>query len=91
MFDFRFYTALLRKLGMAFDEGLCEGRIIYLHFTDPAQCEEEILDEEEEESTEWPSNWNDWLYVPKGCREIVEETEPGFLLSLPNNPPKRNH
>ena len=24
----------------------------------------------------WPSNWNDWLYVPKGCREAFEKAEP---------------
>ncbi len=66
----------LRKLGMAFEEGPYEGRAIYLHFTDPAQCEVEMLDEEEEESTGWPSNWNDWLYVPKGCREVFEKAEP---------------
>lgn len=68
--------ASLRKLGMAFDEGPYEGREIYLYFTDPAQCEVEMLDEEEEESTGWPSNWNDWLYVPKGCREAFEKAEP---------------
>ena len=68
--------ASLRKLGMAFDNGPYEGREIYLHFTDPAQCEVEMLDEEEEESTGWPSNWNDWLYVPKGCREAFEKAEP---------------
>lgn len=72
--------ASLRKLGMTFDEGPYEGREIYLHFTDPAQCEVEMLDEEEEGSTgwpsNWPSNWNDWLYVPKGCRELFEKAEP---------------
>ncbi len=68
--------ASLRKLGMAFDEGPYEGREIYLHFTDPAQCEVEMLDEEEEESTGWPSNWNDWLYVPQGSRALYEKTEP---------------
>lgn len=68
--------ASLRKLGMAFDNGPYEGREIYVHFTDPAQCEVEILDEEEEGATGWPSNWNDWLYVPKGCREIFEKAEP---------------
>lgn len=67
--------ASLRKLGMAFDEGPYEGREIYLHFTDPAQCEVEMLDEDDE-STGWPSNWNDWLYVPKGCRELFEKAEP---------------
>ena len=67
--------ASLRKLGMAFDEGPYEGREIYVHFTDPAQCEVEMLDEEEE-STGWPSNWDDWLYVPKGCREAFEKAEP---------------
>ena len=67
--------ASLRKLDLAFDEGPYEGREIYVHFTDPAQCEVEMLDEEEE-STGWPSNWDDWLYVPKGCREAFEKAEP---------------
>lgn len=67
--------ASLRKLGMAFDEGPYEGREIYVHFTDPAQCEVEMLDDDDE-STGWSSNWNDWLYVPKGCREAFEKAEP---------------
>ena len=67
--------ASLRKLGMAFDEGPYEGREIYVHFTDPAQSEVEMLDDDDE-STGWPSNWNDWLYVPKGCREAFEKAEP---------------
>ena len=67
--------ASLRKLGMAFDEGPYEGREIYVHFTDPAQCKVEMLDDDDE-STGWPSNWNDWLYVPKGCREAFEKAEP---------------
>lgn len=68
--------ASLRKLGVAFDNGPYEGRGIYVHLADPAQCQVEMLDEEEEESTGWPSNWNDWLYVPKGCRELFEKAEP---------------
>ena len=67
--------ASLRKLGMAFDNGPYEGRDIYVHFTDPAQCHVEMLDDDDE-STGWPSNWNDWLYVPKGCREAFEKAEP---------------
>ena len=67
--------ASLRKLGMAFDEGPYEGREIYVHFTDPAQCEVEMLDDDDE-LTGWPSNWNDWLYVPQGCREAFEKVEP---------------
>lgn len=67
--------SLLRKLGMAFDNGPYEGRSIYVHFTDPSQCQEETLDDDEE-STGWPSNWDDWLYVPKGCREVFEKAEP---------------
>ncbi len=55
------------------DDGPYEGRDIYVHFTDPAQCQVEMLDDE---STGWPSNWNDWLYVPKGCREAFEKAEP---------------
>ena len=67
--------ASLRKLGMAFDNGPYEGRDIYVHFTDPAQCQVEMFDDDDE-STGWPSNWNDWLYVPKGCREAFEKAEP---------------
>ena len=67
--------ASLRKLGMAFDNGPYEGREIYVHFADPVQCQVEMLDEDDE-STGWPSNWNDWLYVPKGCREAFEKAEP---------------
>ena len=67
--------ASLRKLGMAFDDGPYEGRDIYVHFTDPAQCQVEMLNDDDE-STGWPSNWNDWLYVPKGCREAFEKAEP---------------
>ncbi len=67
--------SLLRKLGMAFDNGPYEGRSIYVHFTDPSQCQVETLDDDEE-STGWPSNWDDWLYVPKGCREVFEKAEP---------------
>lgn len=65
----------LRKLGLAFDDGPYEGRDIYVHFTDPAQCQVEMLNDDDE-STGWPSNWNDWLYVPKGCREAFEKAEP---------------
>ncbi|MBO6026871.1 MAG: leucine-rich repeat domain-containing protein [Bacteroidales bacterium] len=67
--------ASLRKLGMAFDNGPYEGRSIYLHFTDPVQCEVEMLDDNEE-STGWPSNWDDWLYVPKGCLKAFQEAVP---------------
>ena len=67
--------ASLRKLGMAFDNGPYEGRDICVHFTDPSQCQVEMLDEDEE-LTGWPSNCNDWLYVPKGCREAFEKAEP---------------
>ena len=67
--------ASLRKLGLAFDNGPYEGREIYVHFTDPAQCQVEMLDDDDE-STGWPSNWNDWLNVPKGCREAFEKAEP---------------
>ena len=67
--------ASLRKLGMAFDNGPYEGRDIYVHFADPAQCQVEMLDEDDE-STGWPANWNDWLYVPKGYLEAFEKTEP---------------
>ena len=67
--------ASLRKLGMAFDNGPYEGREIYVHFTDPAQCQVEMFDDDDE-STGWPSNWNDWLYVPKGYLEAFEKTEP---------------
>lgn len=72
--------ASLRKLGMAFEDGPYEGRSIYVHFTDPAQCQVETLDDDED-STGWPSNWNDWLYVPKGCKEAFEKAEPwcGFV------------
>ena len=62
-------------LGMAFDEGPYEGRDIYVHFTDPAQCQVEMLDEDDE-STGWSSNWYDWLYVPQGSRALYEKTEP---------------
>lgn len=67
--------ASLRKLGMAFDNGPYEGRDVYVHFTDPAQCQVEMFDDDDE-STGWPSNWNDWLYVPQGCREAFEKAEP---------------
>ena len=67
--------ASLRKLGMAFDNGPYEGREIYVHFTDPAQCQVEMFDDDDE-STGWPSNWNDWLYVPKGCLEAFEKAVP---------------
>ena len=67
--------ATLRKLGMAFDDGPYEGRNIYVHFTDPAQCQVEMFDDDDE-LTGWPSNWNDWLYVPKGYLEAFEKTEP---------------
>ena len=67
--------ASLRKLGMAFDNGPYEGREIHVHFADPAQCQVEMLDEDDE-STGWPANWNDWLYVPKGYLEAFEKTEP---------------
>lgn len=65
--------ASLRKLGMAFDDGPYEGRDIYVHFTDPAQCQVEMLDDE---STGWPANWNDRLFVPKGSCQAFEKAEP---------------
>ena len=65
--------ASLRKLGLAFDDGPYEGRDIYLHFTDPAQCQVEMLDDE---STGWPANWNDRLFVPKGSCQAFEKAEP---------------
>ena len=40
--------ASLRKLGMAFDNGPYEGRDICVHFTDPSQCQVEMLDEDDE-------------------------------------------
>jgi hypothetical protein len=63
----------LRKLGLAFDDGPYEGRDIYVHFTDPAQCQVEMLDDE---STGWPANWNDRLFVPKGSCQAFEKAEP---------------
>ena len=65
--------ASLRKLGMAFDDGPYEGRDIYVHFTEPAQCQVEMLDDE---STGWPANWNDRLFVPKGSCQAFEKAEP---------------
>lgn len=65
--------ASLRKLGLAFDDGPYEGRDIYVHFTDPAQCQVEMLDDE---STGWPANWNDRLFVPKGSCQAFEKAEP---------------
>ena len=67
--------ASLRKLGMAFDDGPYEGRDIYVHFTDPAQCQVEMLDDDDE-STGWPANWNDRLFVPKGSCQAFEKAEP---------------
>lgn len=63
----------LRKLGLAFDDGPYEGRDIYVHFTDPAQCQVEMLDDE---SSGWPANWNDRLFVPKGSCQAFEKAEP---------------
>ena len=67
--------ASLRKLGMAFDDGPYEGRDIYVHFTDPAQCQVEMLDDDDV-STGWPANWNDRLFVPKGSCQAFEKAEP---------------
>ena len=65
----------LRKLGLAFDEGPYEGRDIYVHFTDPAQCQVEMLNDDDE-SMGWPANWNDRLFVPKGSCQAFEKAEP---------------
>ena len=65
--------ASLRKLGLAFDDGPYEGRDIYVHFTDPAQCQVEMLIDE---STGWPSNWCDRLFVPKDSRQAFEKAKP---------------
>lgn len=65
--------ASLRKLGLAFDDGPYEGRDIYVHFTDPTQCQVEMLDDE---STGWPANWSDRLFVPKGSRKAFEKAKP---------------
>ena len=67
--------ASLRKLGMAFDDGPYEGRDIYIHFTDPTQCQVEMLDDDDD-STGWPANWNDRLFVPKGNRKAFEKAMP---------------
>jgi hypothetical protein len=67
--------ASLHKLGMAFDDGPYEGRDIYVHFTDPAQCQVEMLNDDDE-STGWPTNWNDRLFVPKGSCQAFEKTVP---------------
>lgn len=73
--------ASLRKLGMAFDDGPYEGREIYIQFTDPAQCQVEMLDDDDD-STGWPANWNDRLFVPKSSRKAFEKAKPWYSFEM---------